>query len=91
MSFFDFIGKMASNAQRKNEQKQREFDRSKQVTGSAIPPGRMKQTDTIKGKDCTLPQEPGMYRHRNKKTNEIDYIGQTTYENANKSMHVTEN
>lgn len=37
----------------------------------------MRQTDVVKGQNSPLPKEPGMYRHRNKITNEIDYVGQT--------------
>lgn len=44
---------------------------------SAIPPGRMKETSKIKGKNCNIPSEPGIYRHVNKETGKIDYVGQT--------------
>lgn len=50
---------------------------SRKSGGSAIPPGRMRETDIIKGKDCSIPSEPGIYRHINKDSGEIDYIGQT--------------
>lgn len=45
--------------------------------GAAIPPGRMRETDKIKGKDSPIPHKPGEYRHINKKTGDIEYIGQT--------------
>ena len=44
---------------------------------SAIPPGRMKQTDKVKGRDSPLPQSPGIYRHIDKSTGETQYVGQT--------------
>ena len=78
MGIFDFLGKAATSAQKKAEQKQHEMNHySKNAIGSAIPPGRMKETDKIKGKDSRIPQEPGIYRHRNKETDKIDYVGQT--------------
>lgn len=78
MSFFDFLGKVASNVQRQSEQNSRSFDNTEErLTGSALSPGRMRQTDVVKGKNSPLPKEPGLYRHRNKTSNEIDYVGQT--------------
>jgi hypothetical protein len=78
MGFFNFLGKVASDVQRQAEQKQREIDRhARNVTGSAIPSGRMRQTDAIKGKDSTIPTEAGIYRHSNKQTGEVEYVGQT--------------
>lgn len=57
---------------------------------SAIPPGRMRQTDTIKGKDCPLPAEPGIYRHVNKKSGEVDYVGQTDNIRKRQQEHARE-
>ena len=45
---------------------------------SAIMSGRMKKTDVIKGKDSPLPAQPGVYRHIDKETGKITYIGQTS-------------
>ena len=44
---------------------------------SAIGPGRMKETDIIKGKDSPLNKEPSIYRFIDKETREINYVGQT--------------
>lgn len=44
---------------------------------SAIPPGRMFKTDVTKGKECTIPNAPGVYRHVSKETRQIDYVGMT--------------
>ncbi len=40
---------------------------------SAIGPGRMRQADTHQD----LPREPGLYRHVDRATGRVDYIGQT--------------
>lgn len=37
----------------------------------------MKQTDVVKGKTCTIPSQPGVYRHKDKETGETQYVGQT--------------
>lgn len=44
---------------------------------SAIPLGRMKKTDQVKGSECPIPNSPGIYRHIDKGTGEVDYVGQT--------------
>lgn len=44
---------------------------------SAIPPGRMKVTDVIKGQKCPMPHKPGVYRHIDKNTETVLYAGQT--------------
>lgn len=44
---------------------------------SAIGPGRMRQTDIVKGRSSPLPAAAGVYRHTNKETNAIEYVGQT--------------
>jgi hypothetical protein len=55
-----------------------EKEKDKQAKrGSAISSGRMKSTDKIKGSDSPIPAKPGLYRHKNKETGEIDYVGQT--------------
>lgn len=53
------------------------YKRQESVRGSAIPPGRMRETDVVKGKKCNIPHEPGMYRHVNKETGKVEYAGQT--------------
>lgn len=62
----------------------------RRASSSAISPGRMRETDVIKGKDSTIPSEPGMYRHRNKQTGEIEYIGQTNNLRKRQQEHARE-
>jgi butyrate kinase len=45
--------------------------------GSAIPAGRMRKTDVIKGSSSPIPNEAGIYRHVDKKTGEVQYVGRT--------------
>ena len=40
---------------------------------SSIPPGRMKHADS----HAELPREPGLYRHVDRATGRVDYVGQT--------------
>jgi hypothetical protein len=78
MGFFDFLGDVMSYVQKEAAQREKQMERYAQnATGSALPSGRMKETDKIKGKDSPLPHDPGIYRHINKKTGEIEYVGQT--------------
>ena len=44
---------------------------------SVIGPGRMRETDRVRGADCDTPNAPGVYRIRDKASGEIVYIGQT--------------
>ncbi|WP_410513468.1 hypothetical protein PaeBR_03140 [Paenibacillus sp. BR2-3] len=75
MSFF---GKLFNNIKDTAERQQADYARRAQnATGSAINSGRMRETDIIKGKDSPLPKEPGMYRHINKETGNVEYAGQT--------------
>jgi len=51
---------------------------SKQASSkSALPPGRMRETDKIKGSDSPLPNAPGVYRHVSKENGNIDYVGES--------------
>jgi len=70
MGFFDFLGDVAKGMVDKAE---KEASRRQ----SSLPPGRMKETDQVKGAESPPPHSPGMYRHRNKETDEIEYFGQT--------------
>lgn len=70
MGLFDSLlnaGKAVLEQAEKNAEKQK----------SAISQGRMKQTDKVKGNQSPLPTKPGVYRHVNNETGEIDYVGQT--------------
>lgn len=73
MGLFDFLSNAAKNVIEKSD---KEADR-RSSSGSALPSGRMRETDKIKGGDSPLPNSPGMYRHKNKKTGSVDYVGQT--------------
>lgn len=65
-NIFKFVG-----GGRDSEKSHKSFD------GSSIPPGRMKETDKIKGPESTIPNKRGVYRHIDKETGTINYIGQT--------------
>lgn len=73
MGLFDFLSDVAKSVVEKAEQ---EANR-RSSSGSALPSGRMRETDKIKGGDSPLPNSPGMYRHINKETGNVDYVGQT--------------
>jgi hypothetical protein len=55
---------------------------------SALPPGRMNETDVVKGTGSPLPQSPGIYRHVDKKTREVVYVGQTDNLRRRQQEHV---
>lgn len=42
---------------------------------SSLKLGRMKESDCVKGENCKIPTTPGTYRHVNKETGAIDYVG----------------
>jgi hypothetical protein len=73
MGLFDFFSDVAKGLLEKAEQ---EASR-RSSSGSALPSGRMRETDKIKGADSPLPNSPGIYRHINKETGDVDYVGQT--------------
>ena len=73
MGFFDSL---VSNLEKKAAKQQ-----------SAISKGRMKKTDEIKGGNSNIPQEAGMYRHVNKKTGEVEYVGQTDNLRVRQQQH----
>lgn len=52
-----------------------------------LPRGRMKRTDKVKGVDCPIPDEPGIYRHINKTTKSIDYVGQSSQVRTRQQQH----
>jgi hypothetical protein len=72
MGLFDILSKTLSVSDQKDTA-------SSQRGGatSALSPGRMRETDVIKGKDSPLPNQPGVYRHKDKATGETEYVGQT--------------
>ena len=53
-------------------------------TFSAIPSGRMTETDDLED----IPHEPGIYRHMDKENNEIDYVGYSNNLNRRQHEHV---
>jgi len=74
MSIWDSLkSALSSRVEKAMEQQKRSEGK-----GSCLSSGRMKETDKIKGKDSPLPKEPGMYRHRDKETGSVDYVGTTT-------------
>ena len=56
-------------------------------TTSAIPPGRMRETDEVKGPKCPLPAEPGVYRHIDRASGEVRYVGQTNNLRQRQQQH----
>jgi hypothetical protein len=56
---------------------------------SALGRGRMNETDQIRGPDSPLPNEPGVYRHINKSTGEVEYVGQTNDLRVRQQQHAS--
>jgi hypothetical protein len=54
---------------------------------SALPPGRMPRTDVIKGSNSPIPAAPGAYRHINKETGAIEYVGQSDNLRVRQQQH----
>jgi excinuclease UvrABC nuclease subunit len=48
----------------------------------------MKKTDQTEGSECPIPNAPGVYRHIDKRTGEIKYIGQTEDLRVRQQQHV---
>jgi len=61
---------------------------SQSARGSAVRPGRMRQTDKVKGADSPLPNKPGIYQHINKETGDREYVGQTNDLRVRQQQHV---
>lgn len=88
MSLF---GKLFNSLKETAERQQADYARKvHNATGSAINPGRMRETDVIKGKDSPLPKEPGIYRHINKQTGKVEYAGQTDNIRKRQQEHARE-
>lgn len=86
MSFFQ---KFVNSVKETAERRQAEYsDRSERL--SAIPPGRMRETDVVKGKGSPLPSQPGIYRHVDKQTGSVDYAGQTDNLRKRQQEHARE-
>jgi hypothetical protein len=56
---------------------------------SALPRGRMRETDLFNGRDSPLPNGPGIYHHVNKATREVDYVGQTNNLRVRQQQHAS--
>ena len=54
---------------------------------SALPPGRMEKTNVIKGPECHIPRGPGAYRHIDKETKEVLYVGQSNDLRVRQQQH----
>jgi len=80
MGFFDLLGDIFNGVV---ETAQKEAVRRQ----SSLSPGRMRETDQVKGADSPLPHSPGMYRHRNKETGDIEYVGQTNDLRTRQQQH----
>ncbi|RFP15125.1 hypothetical protein D0T25_18480 [Duganella sp. BJB488] len=72
MGLFDKLAQHLSSAIADVEKSQQQRHHN-----SAVGPGRMRQTDVIKGPGSPLPSAPGIYRHTNKETKAVEYVGQT--------------
>lgn len=48
------------------------------VEGSALPRGRMKESKTVKGKDCKIPCKPGLYRIHKEQEKRPLYVGKAS-------------
>ena len=83
MGFFDFLGDVAKGMVDKAEKEAVKRQ-------SALPSGRMKETDQVKGSGSPLPNSPGMYRHINKETGEKEYAGQTNDLRTRQQQHARE-
>jgi len=84
MGLFDFLSDVAKGVVEKA--KQQAIRQSS--TGSALPSGRMRETDKIKGPNSSIPTSPGAYRHRNKSTGKVVYVGQTNNLRKRQQEHV---
>jgi hypothetical protein len=74
MSFFDSIKASVLKAVEEQSRHSNNFVDTNRA--SALKPGRMKETDKIKGKESPLPNKAGVYYHKNKETGENVYVGQ---------------
>jgi hypothetical protein len=81
MGLFDFLSDVAKRVVDSAEQQPRNSG------GSAIPSGRMRETDKIKGAGSSIPHDPGEYRHRSKATGEVQYVGQTNDLRTRQQQH----
>ncbi len=54
---------------------------------SAINKGRMRKTDQIKGRGASIPKKPGLYRHVNKDSGKVEYVGQTNNLRVRQQQH----
>jgi hypothetical protein len=53
----------------------------------SAPPGRMEKTDVIRGPECRIPRGPSAYRHIDKQTKEILYVGQSNDLRVRQQQH----
>jgi hypothetical protein len=47
----------------------------------------MQKTDVIKGHECRIPREPGAYRHIDKETKTVVYVGQSNDLRVRQQQH----
>jgi len=84
VAFWDNVGKVLGAV---SDYAEKEVAKAEKKKKSAIRSGRMKKTDKIKGSSSSIPEEPGMYRHVNKKTGEVEYVGQTDNLRVRQQQH----
>jgi len=55
---------------------------------SALKPGRMRESNCVKGDDCSISSKPGIYHHVNRDTGISDYDGETSNLRKRQQEHV---
>ncbi|MEH6454297.1 MAG: GIY-YIG nuclease family protein [Psychromonas sp.] len=73
-----------------SKKKQPKKNAYKNTNKSAITSGRMRITNKIKGSQSKIPQKAGMYRHVDRITGEIEYVGQTNNLRVRQQQHARE-
>jgi predicted GIY-YIG superfamily endonuclease len=78
VGLFDTLSSIGKTIMKNTQNMAKEsYTKKDTAKGSAIPHGRMHETDVVKGKRCNIPHEPGIYRHINKESGKVEYAGQT--------------
>ena len=74
--------------EKEKKRKVKEQKPSQEKKQSAINSGRMRKTNKIKGSDANIPAEAGMYRHVDRSTGEVVYVGQTNNLRVRQQQHM---
>ncbi len=83
MGFFKALANAIESAAEEQGRKEERYSGH-----SAIGSGRMHVTDRVKGSDSPIPHSPGVYRHVNKATGNVDYVGQSNDIRTRQQQHV---